>query len=207
MNKLIKHWQKDKVNCGTTTKLLGSFTKFNDPRKFREVFKLRLNNPVYAEQVHGNNVAVVTSEDCGKEIKNADGLTTNSNNLCLVIYTADCIPVFFYEPVKKIVGLAHAGRKGSLINISGNTVKQMIKLGANKKNIKVHLGPHICKNCYEMDLASVNINQIVSFDIPRSNITITKYCTYEDDDFFYSYRREKPKTREFNEMISYISLK
>ncbi|MBI2029543.1 polyphenol oxidase family protein [Candidatus Gottesmanbacteria bacterium] len=195
MNKLIKHWQRDNVNTGTTTKLLSSFTKF------------KTKNFVYAQQVHSNKVVVVTNKDSGKTVKGADGLITNSDNLCLVIYTADCIPVFFYEPVKKIIALVHAGRKGSLINISGSTVKEMVKLGANVNKIKVHLGPHICKNCYEIDLASVNINQLTSLNILRSNISLTDYCTYEDKELFYSYRREKPKNREFDEMISYITLK
>lgn len=207
MKQFIKPWRENSLICGTTTKLMGPFIKHQDPKKLWEVLKLQNKDIVFAKQLHENKVATVTREDSGTTIKNADGLITEDENLYLLLFTADCIPIFFYESINKIIGLTHAGRKGSLKNIAVNTVKAMQKIGAKAKHIKVHLGPHICNKCYQLDLAKVNLLQLKISGILEKNITVSKFCTFENDDVFYSYRREKPTTTAFNEMLSFIALK
>lgn len=207
MKKFIKPWQKNNLIAGTTTKLMGSFIKYQDPKEFRKFLKLTKKDIIFAEQVHKNSISIVTKDDCGNTVKKVDGLITKDHNLYLVIFTADCIPLFFYDWVNRIIGLTHAGKMGSLMNISGNTVKGMQKLGAQVKYIKVHLGPHICKKCYQLDLAKINIIQLIENGVLRENITTSRFCTYEDENIFYSYRREKPATTLFNEMLSFIALK
>ena len=207
MKKLIKPWQENNLLTGTSTKRLGSFIKHKDPKKLRKTFRLKKKDIVFAEQVHNNKVVVVDEKDGSKVITKVDGLVTKVGRLCLVVYTADCIPVFFYDKLNKVIGLSHAGRKGSLVNISGNTIKEMKKIGADPKHIQVHLGPHICKKCYEVNLALLNSKQLMQEGVPKSNITISEFCTFEDKDYFNSYRREKPTNEFFDEMISLILLK
>lgn len=207
MKQFIKPWRNNKCVAGTTTKLMGSFTKYQDPLVFRKTLKLTKKDIITAEQIHKNHVVIVTKDDFGSPVKNADGLVTKDNNLFLVIFTADCIPIFFSDLKNRVIGLTHAGRRGSLMNISGNTVKMMKKIGAEVKNIKVYLGPHICRQCYGWDLAKVNLSQLKESGIPLRNITVSKFCTFEQRDIFYSYRREKPDTTIFHEMISFIALK
>lgn len=198
MNKYIKPWQENNITCFTTTKLMEPLVKHQTPRNFQNVVK--------AEQIHHNTVIVVTKSDSGKIIKNADGLVTKDKNLFLLIYTADCIPVFLYDAINNIIGLTHAGRRGSLKNISGNTVEKMKKMGAKTDSIKVYLGPHICNKCYETNLAQINISQLRESGILSKNISISPYCTFEDHELFYSYRRDKPLEKIFPEMLSIIGL-
>lgn len=207
MNKFLKPWKENNIVSATTTKLIGPFFKYQVPRNFREILKLQKMHIVTAQQIHKNRIAIITRVDSGNTINKVDGLITKDENVCLVIFTADCIPIFFYDRVKKVIGLTHAGRRGSLMNISESTVKEMQKLGAQTQYIKVHLGPHICKKCYQLDLAKINIIQLMQNNILQKNITVSEFCTYEDRDIFYSYRREKPTTASFNEMLSFIALK
>lgn len=81
---------------------------------------------VFSKQVHENNVRVVTDKDVseGIDIKTSkyeyDAMVTNCKNVYLTAFFADCVPLFFYDPQKNIVGIAHSGWKGTLENISAD---------------------------------------------------------------------------------------
>lgn len=112
-----------------------------------------------AEQVHGNHVQVINREDRGKgredrssALQNTDAMITNEEDVLLVMFYADCVPLYFYDPVTKSMGLAHAGWKGTVSEIAIRTVKKLMDTyGAKPENIKAAIGPSIGCCCYEVD--------------------------------------------------------
>lgn len=118
----------------------------------------------FGEQVHGNQVAVVSAEDKGKgrlsrkeAIQDKDSFITNEPNLVLCALYADCVPLYFFDPVKKAVGIAHAGWKGTVSNIASATVKAMNEqFGTKPEDLLGAVGPSIGACCYEVNDVVVN---------------------------------------------------
>lgn len=117
-----------------------------------------INKVVLSHQTHTNNVRIVTAEDIGKGIfkerdyNDVDGLITNIPGICLVTHYADCTPLLFCDPVKRIVATSHAGWRGTASEIGKITVEKMQAVfGSSPKDIIAAIGPSICKNCYEVD--------------------------------------------------------
>lgn len=112
-----------------------------------------------AEQVHGKRVRVVTAEDRGSgresresAIQDTDALVTNEPDLLLVMYFADCVPLYFFDPETGALGLAHAGWKGTVADIAGETVRTMAALfGTRPEHLFAAIGPSIGSCCYEVD--------------------------------------------------------
>ena len=145
----------------------------------------------------------------------ADGMVTDLQDKVLAILTADCAPVLFFDPIRNIIGAAHAGWRGTLIGILENTVDAMLTLGATKRNIIVAVGPCISKENYEVgeDLRSKVISHnkkndkyffskhqnkylfdLCGYIIGRLNahgiksVEALNICTYNIANNFYSYR-------------------
>jgi hypothetical protein len=193
---------------------------------------------VFSDQVHGDVVRKVTVNDRGKnfgesDIEGIDALMTNEKGIPLVTFYADCTPLFFLDPVKKVIALAHAGWKGTVLNIGLKTVKAMEKeYGSSPEDILAAIGPSIYKCCYEvgddvagkfketiaewekvlekkpdgkwmLDLQEANYIELINCGIPDKNITVSRMCTHCSDEF-YSYRRDKGIT---GSMAAFIELK
>lgn len=182
-------------------------------KKNRNVLTRELGENKFAwmNQTHSTNIQSI--ENSG-EINKTDGIITSKANLTLMVMVADCIPILFYDPIQKIIAVAHAGRKGSLDNISGKMIDKMTsKFKSRPKDIIVSLGPSIQKTCYEvsqemandfkktwgkqfvvnkqfLDLPSLNKNQLIQTGVLSRNITISSICTHCSKDYF-SYRRDK----------------
>lgn len=114
-------------------------------------------NIVAASQFHNTNIKVVDKDDCGKGIvfeqeeKDFDGLITDVKNIPLVTFYADCVPLYFYDIEKKVIGLAHAGWKGTSKEIGKKMVdKFKEQYGSHPNNIAAAIGPSICSHCYEV---------------------------------------------------------
>lgn len=104
------------------------------------------------KQVHSDHVVEICEEDSEKYRKEeADAMVTRLKGIALTIVTADCIPLLFCDPNKKIIAAAHAGWRGTSAKIAQQTVRKMIEHGADTKDIYVALGPAIQKCCYEVD--------------------------------------------------------
>ncbi|WP_206107195.1 peptidoglycan editing factor PgeF [Paenibacillus apii] len=111
------------------------------------------------EQVHGSEIAVVTADDKGRgslerstAFADTDGLLTDVPGVLLASFYADCVPLYFYDPVTGAVGLAHAGWKGTVAEIALSMVKRMEAVyGSRKKDIRAAIGPSIGACCYEVD--------------------------------------------------------
>jgi len=113
---------------------------------------------VKTKQRHTAKIKVVGRENCGDGILRLldendpyDGLITNEKNLLLCTVEADCVPVYFYDPVKEVIAMVHSGWKGTVQKISEVTIQKMRDtFNCSPENIKVAIGPHICKDCYEV---------------------------------------------------------
>lgn len=106
---------------------------------------------VYTCQTHTTNVALVTEEDSGKSLSETDGMITETPGLCLVTFYADCVPLYFVDPVRKAVGLSHSGWRGTVHNMAGVTVRKMEEaFGSRPEDILAAVGPSICQDCYEV---------------------------------------------------------
>ena len=106
---------------------------------------------VLAEQVHGETVAVVAEGSGGIPIAGADGLVTNTPGLLLMLLFADCAPVYLVDPVRKVIGLAHAGWRGTAANIAGRTMETMTReFGCVPSACFAAVGPSIGGGSYEV---------------------------------------------------------
>lgn len=115
------------------------------------------NSLVLSDQVHMTEIRLVKEGDRGKgfnipmDYKEIDGFITNTPGITLVTKYADCVPLFFVDPVKKAIGLSHSGWRGTVNRIGYKTVNEMGKAFACKpKDIIAVIGPSICMNCYEV---------------------------------------------------------
>jgi len=105
---------------------------------------------VWMNQVHGNDVAVVTAPWSGGEVPEVDAVVTMRPGLALAVLTADCVPVLLADPVAGVVGAAHAGRPGLVAGVVRAAVEAMTGLGARPECITAITGPAVCGRCYEV---------------------------------------------------------
>jgi len=110
---------------------------------------------VLPDQVHDTVVRRAMKADCGKGIikprdyECVDAQITNEPGVALAVFGADCVPVFFYDPVAKAIGTAHAGWRGTIGRIAEKTVHAMEKeFGSKRSDIEAYIGVSICGDCY-----------------------------------------------------------
>jgi hypothetical protein len=147
---------------------------------------------ITAEQIHGNEVAVVDQHST-TPVPRADALVTADPRVCLGIYVADCAAVWLLDPVNKAVGLAHSGKKGTELGIVPATIEAMrATFGSSPADMIVQISPCIRPPDYETDFAAGIIRQCASagvrqiFDCGRN--------TAADPGRYYSYRVGRGKT-------------
>lgn len=141
-----------------------SFTRGDDDENVRENhrrFAMALGYDekrlVFSNQVHLTHFHKVTKDDMGKgitresDIKEVDGLVTDVPGIPLITFYADCVPLFFYDPVQNVIAMAHSGWRGSVERIGEKMVDYMEKeYGCKAKDIVCAIAPSICQNCYEV---------------------------------------------------------
>jgi len=187
---------------------------------------------VAAEQIHSHKVAKVTSKDLGKIIPQIDALMTHEEKVPLVVRTADCLPIFIYDPKKKAIALIHAGWRGSVLRIAPRTIEKMEEFfRSDPKKLLIYFGPSIGPCCYEvdknvihsldetfsnwkdfarqitkekymLDLRKMNASQLYECGVRPEHIEISPYCTACRTDLFFSYRKEGPGTGRIFSVIS-----
>ncbi|MCC2254906.1 peptidoglycan editing factor PgeF [Ruminococcus sp. CLA-AA-H200] len=126
-------------------------------RRIGEAIGVRCEDMVLSRQTHTTNVRVVTEMDRGKGIvrerdyTDVDGMVTNVPGICLVTSYADCVPLYFVDPVKKAIGLSHSGWRGTVGKIGKETVRVMREqYGSDPGDILAAIGPSVCVDCYEV---------------------------------------------------------
>lgn len=114
-------------------------------------------NLVFSSQTHTTNVRVVDERDRGKgfvaplDYSDVDGLVTNVPGLVLTTFYADCVPLYFVDTVKRVVGLSHSGWRGTVSKMGKVTVQTMAdNYGSRPEDIIAVIGPSICQDCYEV---------------------------------------------------------
>ena len=210
------------------------FSDKNDPlaEHNREVFFDQFNKKtIAAKLVHGNRVTIVDNNSAAA-VEGSDALVTDDSNLVLSITVADCLPLYFYDPTKKVIGLAHAGWRGVENRISLEVVKTFEQnYHSVKSDIQVFIGPHIGACHFEVrddvakkflswpefiteragkifiDLAGIVRQQLLDFGVPIENINISSECTYCLSDKYFSFRRDNPGEDNMEVMTAYIGLK
>ena len=115
-----------------------------------------LSDLVLTRQTHSDIVRVVTHADCNgcfhRDYPECDAIVTNDPGTALVIFTADCTPMLFHDPVTGAVGAAHAGWRGTAAQIGAKTVETMVReFGCDPKNIRAAIGPNIGFCHFETD--------------------------------------------------------
>lgn len=148
-----------------------SFTRGDDPERVLENYRraaaalgCRPEDVVCSHQTHTVNIRPVTEEDRGKGVvrpadyRDVDGLVTNVPGICLATVYADCVPLYFVDPVHRAVGLAHAGWRGTAAGMGARMVQTMTeRFGTRPEDLLAAVGPSICWECYEVggEVASV----------------------------------------------------
>lgn len=125
-------------------------------RIFCRAAKIPFEQMVMDNYEHGTNVLKVDRADAGKgyltdALPACDGLITNDPAVTLITGHADCMAFYFVDPVKRCIGLAHAGWRGALGRIGARVVEQMNNAyGSDPKDIIAGVGPSICPDCFEV---------------------------------------------------------
>lgn len=194
---------------------------------------------ICAQQVHGNRVQVVTPDDAGRgyasyddSIARTDALITQSPELPLAVFCADCVPMLLFDPVRRAIGAVHAGWRGTVTDIAGEVVRAMSDaFGTDPGELLAGIGPSIGRCCYEVgaeviqawasagfdrwetavdragghlhfDLWVANTLALNAAGVPVSQIEVQGDCTRCQSDRYFSYRADGKRAGRFAGIIS-----
>ena len=219
------------LNCGP-----GSFDKKINIKKNLNIFlnkiKYKKKNLILLNQMHSNKFYYLKKKP--KKRLKGDGILTKYRQLALGILTADCAPILFYDPKKKIIGAAHVGWRGAYKRITKKIINFYLKNGSNLKDIYIVIGPCISQRNYEVkndfkkkfvkqnsnnkeyfkskankiffSLKDYIVGQLTESGI--KNIEIIKKDTFNVKNNFFSARRSlKNKNNDYGRNISIIMIK
>ena len=229
----------DKCLALTTTTALGNLAyQVDEGRNVKEhrllladLISIDLNRFVFVHQHHSNKIHKVTLEDLGKgkdsfiDGVDVDALYTYEKNVPLCIFHADCVPIFFIDETKGLVGIIHAGYKGTLIHVTYESIKKVIEdEGVNPSNLKFYVGPYRMPQSFKIDESSrkdiveagyqdaikgdnfdnglANVIDLRRIGIKDSQISFSNFDTLTDDRFYSAYQKT-PVGR----LVSLITLK
>jgi hypothetical protein len=183
------------------------------------------NDFVFPIQVHGTNIVKITDENRGKgcfsltdAFANTDGFITNIQRLCLITMAADCVPIIFFDSIKKAIGVAHAGWKGTVLRIPRYLIEAMQhEYGTKPRDLIVGIGPSGGPCCYEVgqdveaevknsfsnceniiknvedktifDMWEANRTTLIEAGVKPGNIQISGICTISSNNKFFSARQ------------------
>ncbi len=192
-------------------------------RRIAEVLGSSVEDMVCSDQTHTDHIRLVTAKDRGKGVTrpkdytDVDGLITQEKGIVLCTFFADCVPLFFVDPVRRAIGLSHSGWRGTVQKIGRKTVERMKEaFGTDPKDVYAAIGPSICQDCYEvsedvaeefgksfpagelfyetkpgkyqLDLWEANRLVMLEAGIPAEHIEVTDLCTCCNPDFLFSHR-------------------
>lgn len=177
--------------------------------------------PVWPKQIHKDHIEIITEKPSEPlKVPDTDGLITDVKGVLLTTVHADCLPVYFFEPEKEVIGLVHAGWRGTAAGIAPKAVEKMCaRFGCRREDIFAYIGPGISKCCFEtgpevyeefqkawsfvdemaeekpdgkyyMDLKAINRRQLENIGVRSENIQASHHCTCCEPELFCSYRRE-----------------
>ena len=152
------------VSRGIFSSMNLSFTRGDEEEAVRENFRraagamgFPVESIVTSDQTHTDHVRRVGREDCGSGILRSrkysqiDGLLTDEPGVTLATFYADCVPLFFVDPVHRAAALSHSGWRGTVRRIGRVTVEEMGRqFGTRPEDLVTAIGPSICQDCYEV---------------------------------------------------------
>ena len=220
---LSRHVGDDAANVATNLKRLHT------------TLELDAAMTVDANQAQADRVAVVDARNRGTRIADVDALVTNAPNVPLLLRYADCVPIFFFDPIHRAIGVAHAGWRGTIMQVAAKTAQMMFDaFGARPRDLIACIAPSIGPCCYRVgddviaqvrtafddadDLLIAQPDGSVHFDLWQANaqqlhtlgvmqIEIAQICTAHHTDEFYSWRAERGKTGRFGAIIAITNRK
>ncbi|MDD6213222.1 MAG: peptidoglycan editing factor PgeF [Clostridiales bacterium] len=126
-------------------------------RRMADAISVDPHRMVLSRQTHTTNVRVITEKDAGKgyhierDYDNVDGLVTNIPGITLVTHFADCVPLYFVDPIHRAIGLSHSGWRGTVNQMGKRTLTVMKdEYGTDPSQVVAAIGPSICQSCYEV---------------------------------------------------------
>lgn len=190
---------------------------------------INLGSVVTADLVHGANVVKVSDKEAGTMVAKTDGLVTDAKGLFLTATAADCFLLYFYDPVKKAVGITHAGWRGLLAGVVENTIDGLVQnFYTNSQDILVSISPGIRECHFEIspadkekfheypgfvfgkngktfvDLPGIIKTKLQNKKVSAEHVEDSKVCTHCSEKEYFSYRRDKPK--DVQVQVGYIGL-
>ena len=195
-----------------------------DMKNICNKYDFNYNSLTFNTQVHGSDVIFINDSCSNFE---ADGLITNLKGVPLLVFTADCVPVIFYDKVVGVIGVVHAGWRGTYASIASKMIKDLVAYGSDINNIKTVIGPSISGKNYEvskelvekfaklevdnfysekggkyfLDLWQINKSQLLKSGVKEENIKIMNMCTVGDNDKFFSYRMDNATAKRIGTLI------
>lgn len=200
-------------------------------QRFAAAVGINFSNIVTAQQIHGNEIAVIDRNQAGlgkenyqESIAGVDSLITNCSQVPLMLFFADCVPILIADPVRGVVGISHAGWKGTVMKIALRTVKKMSEhFQTSPHDCLAAIGPSIGSCCYDvgeqvshqfqtnfsqwksflmpqennqwkLNLWEANRHQLIEAGVPPQKIFQSNVCTACNTSLFFSYRKEKGLT-------------
>ena len=180
----------------------------------------------WVQQVHGGDVVIADESFLTNGVlKEADALVTDRKNVPVAVRTADCLPIFMFDPAHLAIGIVHAGWKSTQQEILRETYETMnAKYQTDYEDLLVAFGPAIRSCCYEvdhdfsghfpkavvardgklfMDLIKANRDQLFSLGVERHQLFDCRVCTSCDKNYF-SFRRDNEKA---GRMVSVMMIK
>lgn len=191
-------------------------------RRIAGILGCDIEDMAASHQTHTTNIRRITAADRGKGIsrerdyEDVDGMITNEPGIVLVTYYADCVPLYFVDPVHRAIGLAHSGWKGTAGRMGECMVHAMQDaFGSRPEELCAAIGPSICRDCYEvsedvamqftdmgadivlpgkapgkyqLDLWLANKRILQQAGIPEKQIAVTDICTCHNSTYLFSHR-------------------
>jgi YfiH family protein len=185
-------------------------------RRFWQALGISEEQIAFTDQVHSAEVITVDKPGI---YPRSDALITGQEGLFLTIQTADCLPIFIFDPVNRIVAAIHAGWRGAIAGIVQNTLEMMSGFhGLDPENFFAAIGPGLQKECFEirpdvskyfspqyllphtdpgkcfLDLSRYVHDLLTAGGIPGDQVENPEICTMCDHETYYSYRRDREKS-------------
>ncbi len=176
------------------------------------------NKLIHMRQIHSNIVHIVTNDDNFENPPTCDALITNKVDAPLMVMVADCSPILFFDPVQKVIAVAHAGRAGAFSNIVQKVIDSFTNdFSCEAKNIIVSVGASIGSCCYEvgeeiyfeakrlnldfaiekkddfyhLDIRNILKKQLIQSGVKKNNIEISNECNRCLHKNYFSYRENR----------------
>lgn len=206
----FKEWQNFPLSVFFSGRTL-DFRGEKNRDRLCKTLGIKRENLIIPEQQHSGSVEVVEYRNFRKKIL-CDGLITKEENLGLAVLTADCLPIFLYDPLIPAIGIVHAGWRSTKEGIARNCILLMQEeFAVQPSDLKVAFGPgirqccyevkedlldyfpaHILKkdNCFFLNLLEANSEQLFSLGVREENVVDSGICSSCRNDEFFSYRRE-----------------